>query len=78
MAGPLNNAIPLYASYHEKTGALGQFSECVSSAYDFDQAIDSTCLVSMNRERKPKDGKLKKQASTEEMIASVEEVQEAV
>lgn len=78
MAGPLNNAIPLYASYHEKTEALWQFSEYVSSPYDLDLAIDSTCLVSMNRQRKPKDGKLKKQASTEEMTASVEEVQEAV
>jgi len=39
-----------------------------------DLAIDSTCLVSMNRQRKLKAGKLKKQASTEEMTTSVEEV----
>ena len=46
----------------------------MSSVYDLDLAIDSTCLVSMNRQRKPKDGKLKKQASTEEMTASTEEM----
>lgn len=41
--------------------------------YDSVLTIESTCPMSTNRQRKPKAGKLKKQASTEEMTASVEE-----
>ena len=41
--------------------------------YDSVLAVESTCLVSSNRQWKLKAGKMKKQASTEEMTASVEE-----
>lgn len=45
----------------------------MSSAYDLDLAIDSTCPVSMSRQRKQKFGKPKKQASAEEMTMTEEE-----
>ena len=71
---PLNEVGPVYACNHEKNRSVVTILIYVSSVYDLVLAIDSTCPMSTNRQRKPKAGKLKKQASTEEMTASVEEV----
>ena len=56
-----------------KIRALLQFYEYVFSTYELDLAFDSTCPMSMNRQRKSKDGKLKKQASMEEAEAQTSE-----
>lgn len=47
MAGPLNETISVYVYHHERTGALLQFFEYVSSAYESVLAIESTCLRSV-------------------------------
>jgi len=66
----------MYAYDHEKNRSIVTIVRYVSFAYDSVLAINSMCPVSMNRQRKLKDGKLKKQVSTYEITASVEEAKE--